>query len=137
MEIPLAIVIAIVSIVITTGINYFGFILSIRKEIHDTRVELKDDISKAGNRVTALETKIDPFWRVIQDKLPAFLHSPHTPELDKLLERYQAGQADKLELMKLKELLTCELSDLAKSQSTKFLAAILVIAGVTAKIEEK
>ncbi len=42
---------------------------------------------KTGERIAALETKIDPFW----NSLGKFLHSPHTPETDILLESFCSG----------------------------------------------
>ena len=47
-----------------------------------------------SNRVTALETEFK-FWSAVMERITKtaiqVMHSPHTPELDSLIEKYQKG----------------------------------------------
>ena len=61
--------------------QYFGIISHIKDDM------LKSD-RQLSERVTALETKMEPFWLMIQKMTGQILHSPHTPLRDKLLEKY-------------------------------------------------
>ena len=45
---------------------------------------MKEDIRE-------LKTQIKPFWEAVEKMVPSMLHSPHTPETDKLLERVENG----------------------------------------------
>jgi hypothetical protein len=44
--------------------------------------------------IALLKKQADLFWRMVEQHMTTVLHSPHTPDLDKLLERLQEG--DKL-----------------------------------------
>ena len=52
-------------------------------------------------RLTTLETKIEVFWSSMGKAAANILHSPHRPELDGLLERYQDGQLGREDLTRL------------------------------------
>jgi len=43
------------------------------------------------NRITRLETQMQPFWTIIEKEIPKLLHSPHTPEIDVLLDKMSQG----------------------------------------------
>ncbi len=45
-----------------------------------------------GNRMTAVEVKIEMWTDSLGSKALGWLHSPHTPELDALIEKYQKSQ---------------------------------------------
>lgn len=53
--------------------------------------ESKVAASRLAERITVLETKVDVFWKKVAYDAASILHSPHTPELDRLLEAFQAG----------------------------------------------
>jgi len=44
-----------------------------------------NDAKALEARITALETKIEPFWKFIQTELPGLIAQEDTPELDLLL----------------------------------------------------
>lgn len=74
-----------------------------------------------AQRVTALETKIELFWGVVEKQMSNLLHSPHRPTLDKLLEKNQAGEKltkDEAEQLAdlLEKLINSE--DLSKEESS-------------------
>jgi len=81
-------------------------------------------ISKIKERLTALETKIEPFWEMVQKELPKILHSPHTPELDVLLEKMANGNINKIEAEDLKIRLRSEIGDV---DAGKKLATVLLL----------
>lgn len=113
-------VLAILSPVITLFILLIGGLVSYFTIIGDIK-----------NRLTKLETQMGPFWNLIERELPKLIHSPHTPEIDKLLEKMIDGTLTKLEAkdlkIKLKE--EMEMPDIAKK-----LAIILIIARLDAII---
>ncbi len=45
-------------------------------------------------RITALETRIGPFWRVLEENLVEFLRRPTHLEMDKLLDEYKEKHGD-------------------------------------------
>lgn len=77
-------------------------------------------------RFTALETKMEVFWKCIEHNAPAMLHSPHTPVIDRLLEKYQAGTIVTKERQTLKDLLEQGLKDGTYNGDRKALACILI-----------
>lgn len=42
-------------------------------------------------RFTRIETRFDIFWKDFEAQMAKYLHSPHTPETDVLLEKLEAG----------------------------------------------
>lgn len=50
------------------------------------------------HRFSVLETKMDVFWKNVGKSAADILHSPHRPELDRWLERYQAGELSRADL---------------------------------------
>lgn len=45
-------------------------------------------------RITALETRVGPFWRVLEENLVEFLRRPTHLEMDKLLDEYKEKHGD-------------------------------------------
>lgn len=41
--------------------------------------------------VEVLKKQMELFWRMVEQHMTTVLHSPHTPGLDMLLEKYQGG----------------------------------------------
>ena len=89
-----------------------------------------------NERLKAQETKKDPFWRMLHQKLPALLHSDDTPELDVLLEKMQCGQLNFDDSLHLKEMLEQKLQEEIKTKSPKVLTISLIIASVEGIIAE-
>ena len=63
------------------------------------------EIARLDHRLSIVETKIDVFWSNIDKYLAKIVHSPHTPELDALLERYLLKELNPSELRHLSVLL--------------------------------
>jgi hypothetical protein len=91
-------------------------------------------IAGLKTRLTKLETQMEPFWGIIQSELPKLIHSPHTPEIDALLEKMMADTLTKEEAIDLKTRLKSEMSvpDLGKK-----LTIVLLIARLDTIIKEK
>ena len=83
-------------------------------------------------RLTKLETQMAPFWNIIEKELPKLIHSPHTPEIDILLEKMIEGVLTRDEAIDLKFKLKeeMEIPDVAKK-----LAIVLIIARLDSIIE--
>lgn len=44
-------------------------------------------VKTTNERITVLETKMELFWDLLKKNIAKVLHSPHTPELDALLDK--------------------------------------------------
>lgn len=66
---------------------------------------VRDGLSSVVARVIAIETKIEIFWRGVSFSSAQALHSPHTPALDALIEKFQRDQIDDAELVEFKGIL--------------------------------
>lgn len=64
---------------------------------------LSRSIAALADRMSRIETKVEIFWKVLGDKASLLLHSPHTPGLDELLEKYQREELSSRELDQLAE----------------------------------
>lgn len=65
-------------------------IADINLRVAPTLLLTTDRLNSMSDRVGVLETKIEVFWKNVAYDAAKILHSPHTPELDRLLEKYQA-----------------------------------------------
>lgn len=79
----------------TTSIEQIG---SLRSEFDG---KLSDYKLEMEHRLTEAEGKIDIFWKDFERKMATYLHSPHTPETDKLLEKLADGILTDEERIKL------------------------------------
>ena len=83
-----------------------------------------------SNRVTALEVALK-FWtqemEMFSKKAMAMLHSPHTPELDRLIEKDQANNLDEADWKRLLEMATEEEKNLSNPKFERALAAFVSI----------
>lgn len=67
---------------------------------------------KYEHRFTNLETKVELYWNSVEDALAKGVHSPHTPEADRLLEKIQTDQITLPERMRLRQLLIAQICEL-------------------------
>jgi hypothetical protein len=58
-----------------------------------------------GREVALLKMQVGVFWKGVSFSASQALHSPHTPELDELIERFQQGTITDTELRKFKSML--------------------------------
>jgi hypothetical protein len=113
-------VVAILSPIITLFILIIGGLVSYFTIIGDIK-----------NRLTRLETQMQPFWSIIEKELPRLIHSPHTPEIDALLDKMAEG---KLTIDDAKDL-RCRLkAEMEIPDIGKKLAIVLIIARLDAII---
>lgn len=92
-------VVAILSPIMTLFILVLGGMVSYYTVIGDIK-----------NRLTKLETQMQPFWNLIEKELPKLIHSPHTPEIDVLLDKMIDGKLTQDEAIDLKCMLKEELN---------------------------
>ncbi len=78
------------------------------------------------DRVTRLETKIEIFWKTMEQTMVNVLHSPHTPEFDKLLETLSNASLNMIQAERLKVLLLDEVKTANVGNSRKIAASILL-----------
>jgi len=90
MEISISVVLSIVSIIVTIGTIYFGF------------------INKLTERITKVEVKNDLFWKALENKLADMLKSPTHLNKDILLEKFKLGLLNQEEMVVLSTILTEE-----------------------------
>jgi hypothetical protein len=83
--------------------------------------------------IKGLEMKVGLFWRMIESEIPKLLHSPHTPELDSLLERFLAHSLDLAGAIHMKEMLQADLADDPKSDA---LMKVMMLAVLEERIAE-
>ncbi len=83
-------------------------------------------ISKIQSRLTALETKMDLFWNVVQQRMVDIIKSPHTIELDCLLEDLVNGGLNLNKTIRLEQLLL----DSSEVPKEKQLAVALLLGRV-------
>lgn len=83
------------------------------------------------HRFTELETKTNLFWHTVETKMTEFVHSPHTPDIDPLLEKMATKNLTTDEAKDLLYQLECALRDHLYA-GEKVLAVIFI----TARLEE-
>lgn len=81
-------------------------------------------ITKIMSRLTKLETQMSPFWKMLEAELPKLIHSPHTPDLDNLLDKMSKGKLSIGEYRNLRDKLKIEMED---SDTAKKIAIILLL----------
>lgn len=83
-------------------------------------------INKLSERIKDLEVKIGLFWKIVEQEIPKILHSPHTPEIDVLLEKVMGGNITSDEAYELKCKLKGELD--TETDKTRVISMILLMA---------
>jgi hypothetical protein len=66
----------------------------------------RDKVEEVMRRLAVLELQMQVFWKSVSFSAAQALHSPHTPELDRLIERFQQELLDDRELRKFKTMLS-------------------------------
>lgn len=67
-----AVGISLVAVIISAVTFFFAYVKGIREQ---------------EQRITKLETKMELIWNYVDDNMGKILHSPHTPEIDVLIEK--------------------------------------------------
>lgn len=81
-------VLPIISVVIAGISLYLVYVKGIREQ--------EQRWSGVNDRLTKLETKMELIWNYVDDNMGKILHSPHTPEIDALLEKMPPWSAKPL-----------------------------------------
>lgn len=80
-------------------------------------------------RLGVLEKQMDLFWSIVEKHMTTVLHSPHTPDLDRLLEKYQSGDTlSEEEVNDLSHRLLTVINDQAEPRGTRAVAVFLLAA---------
>lgn len=118
---------AIAGVVIAASVPVIGYLRSIAKTS-----------ATYDARLTALETKVGPFWAMLEQQLPKILHSPHTPELDSLIYKWTGGEITLDGMKRMADLLADEIQKRIKSGGGdgKLWALTLFVSVVKSKIQE-
>jgi hypothetical protein len=102
------------------GIIRSQFIIEKENERRFTRLE-ENQISKMD--FAAMQKQVELFWSIVQKSMADLLHSPHTPEMDILLDRLKDGELDHDGVIKLLCLLDEETEVLKKNAELKLVDA--------------
>ena len=119
--------------------KYYGTVNSIKTRIAKIEEIVKSPNAGLESRLAALETKIGPFWRVLEENLVNLLRKPTHFTLDELLDAYRDTKGnlseDRLSLLKC-ELLSAK-EEAQKNSDIHLLGYVLMLGVVEAKLEEK
>lgn len=119
------VVFALLSLMISASALLYGM----------TRQRRRDSTSIEG-RLTALETKVDVFWRALAVDAAQILHSPDPEKArqDDLLDQFMAGGLRGAEMLELVQLLE-EIREDHDALAGERLAASVVLQAITARYE--
>lgn len=82
-----------------------------------------------GNRVIALETKMDVFWHRVSEKAGSFLHSPNNHHgMDWFIERNQHGMLTAEELAEFRRLLEINANKAENDKLQRYFCSVLKLA---------
>jgi hypothetical protein len=124
------------------ALHYFGWVLSIRKDMGTMSLDWKTecgvlvkDVNDKSNaqdtRISRLETKMELFWNAVGDVIKNMIKQPthfRKDELmDKLLDKRDSNISN-MELVELKTILHSELPELKIQKSSQSLAYALALA---------
>lgn len=111
---------------------YFGAIrgldVKFTKGVGDLKADLAKEVGQLELRFEQRLSKLEPvcvmMQNVIQNEIPKWLHSPHSPELDRLLEKLSAGYLTPEEIRQLIIMLNAEMDTANPDYGKKFMIAL-------------
>jgi hypothetical protein len=115
-------------VVVGWTIEHFIFINGIKKDMASEFTSIRQDCSVINGRLIKLETQMDLWWNAIQDAVVKILHSPHSPELDSLLEKLEMCSLSDVELRELRNYLI----NLVDNKADTAIAAAILLANIAA-----
>lgn len=71
--------ISILAVVISGVSLFFAYVKGVKEQ--------EQRLGSVAERITKLETKMELIWNYVDDNMGKILHSPHTPEIDALIEK--------------------------------------------------
>jgi hypothetical protein len=118
MEIPIQVILSLLSIGISIVVAYYGFVVKISSRTTKLETENKDIFDKLKvvdektkclieieKNVTELKTRIDIFWKVLEPHLATIIHSPQHVLRDNLIDKMISSNIQLNELKTLINLL--------------------------------
>lgn len=133
-----------VVIVVSILVPLFIFMVALRPFIKDTiKSELSKESGEVKHRLSSLETKIEPFWKFVNESVPdTLLKSKGNPEplsrRDELLLKYRDGTILPHERDELRGLLEVEQEQAKKEGNLALLILLgLMIAVLIAAASQK
>ena len=90
--------------------------------------------ARRDERLTRIETKVDLFWNIVQEKMVDVFHSPDHKIRDNLMDKWKAHNIDLEELIELQKLICSHYNNGDKMDK---LAATLVLAKIEVDISDK
>jgi cell shape-determining protein MreC len=126
----ITVIIAMVAIFLTIVgliVQHFGVISKIAQRVSslETICESIEDTTEIRERCASLETKVDLFWKLVEENVSELLKSPHNLHKDDLLDKLKAKELNLDEARELEQILDSEVRDKALDGGSK-LAYILV-----------
>jgi hypothetical protein len=111
---------------------YFGAIrgldVKFTKAIGDQNSNLAKEMGQLELRFEQRLSKLEPvcimMQNVIQNEIPKWLHSPHSPELDRLLEKLSTGDLTQEEIGQMITMLRAEMDMANPDYGKKFMIAL-------------
>jgi hypothetical protein len=105
------------------------------KDVQGEFKHLAEKVEGLLTRLTVVETKAEIFFRGMSVSSAQALHSPHTKELDSLLEKFQRDEIqNEKDLIRLKAMLQEVVNDDPNSMRQKFALDILTLIHVRFEI---
>jgi len=122
--------------------HYFGWVLSIRKDMGTMALswktecgvlikEVNDKSNAQDTRISRLEVKMELFWNAVGDVVKNLIKQPTHLRKDKLMDKLldkRDSNISNVELVELKSILHSELPDLKLQKSSQSLAYALALA---------
>lgn len=106
---------------------YLTFVLAIYLAYKGQFIS-KDNAARDGE-IQLLKKQVALFWRMVEEHMTTVLHSPHTPDRDKLLEKMQSKERlSPEELNELAEDLEGVINDATEGKGNRATAVFLLAA---------
>lgn len=95
------------------------------------------DNARRDSEIALLKKQADLFWAMVEQHMTTVLHSPHTPDMDSLLEKWQAGEIlTDAEAVDLKDKLLETINSSTESQGNRA-GAVFLLAALERKAQIK
>lgn len=134
--------------VVVSGITAAGTItaafLKVRQSdrAHSDRIQKLEEanaarISLIEKENAATKIKVDLFWKVVEKEMIGILHSPHTPDLDVLLDKLKNDIITPEEVRELFDRLQTFILTAETTKSSETIAAAILCASIEQRLISK
>jgi hypothetical protein len=105
-------------------------------EISKLLSEMSDEFTEMHAEIEVMKKQLEVFWRGVAYNSASLLHSPHTPELDVLIEKFTTGVISPEELLKFREHLLFIASSTLEGNVRNYLARqVLLVLSIAPEIQ--